>query len=50
MDQHLDVYGLMEAEQRGAKEGCSGTTDNAYGPDGYPGLSPWEKKPEHGMG
>ena len=28
MDQHLDVYGLMEAEQRGAKEGCSGTTDN----------------------
>ena len=28
MDQHLDVYGPMEAEQRGAKEGCSGTTDN----------------------
>ena len=28
MDQHLDVYGLMEAEQRGAKEGCSGITDN----------------------
>ena len=28
MDQHLDVYGLMEVEQRRAKERCSGTKDN----------------------
>ena len=28
VDQHLDTYGLMEGEQRGAKENCSGTMDN----------------------
>lgn len=28
MDQHLKVYDLMEKQQRGAKAGCSGTTDN----------------------
>lgn len=28
MDQHLDKYGLMEREQRGAKGNCSGTVDN----------------------
>lgn len=28
MDQHLDKYGLMQGEQRGAKEKCSGTIDN----------------------
>ena len=28
MDKHLKVYDLMGKKQRGAKEGCSGTTDN----------------------
>ena len=28
MDQHLDHYGLMEGQQRGAKSGCFGTMDN----------------------
>ena len=28
MDQHLKVYDLMEVQQREAKAGCSGTTDN----------------------
>ena len=28
MDSDLNEYGLMEGEQRGAKEGCSGTVDN----------------------
>ena len=28
MDQHLDYYGLMEGQQRGAKSGCFGTMDN----------------------
>ena len=28
VDQHLDKYGLMQGEQRGAREGCSGTVDN----------------------
>ena len=28
MDKHLKVYDLMEKQQRGAKVGCSGTTDN----------------------
>ena len=28
MDGHLNEYGLMEGEQRGGKEGCSGTVDN----------------------
>ena len=28
MDKHLKVYDLMEKQQRGAKTGCSGTTDN----------------------
>ena len=28
MDEHLEEHGLMEAEQRGAKKGCSGTMDN----------------------
>ena len=28
MDKHLKVYDLMEKQQRGAKAGCSGTTDN----------------------
>ena len=28
VDQHLDKYGLMQGEQRGAREGCSGTMDN----------------------
>ena len=28
LDQHLKVYDLMEKQQRGAKAGCSGTTDN----------------------
>ena len=28
MDQHLTVYDLMEEQLRGAKAGCSGTTDN----------------------
>ena len=28
MDCHLNEYGLMEGEQRGAKSGCSGTVDN----------------------
>ena len=30
MDEHLEEYGLMEVEQRGAKEGCSGTTNNLF--------------------
>ena len=28
MDQHLEHYGLMEGQQRGAKSGCFGTMDN----------------------
>ena len=28
VDNHLEEHGLMEAEQRGAKNGCSGTMDN----------------------
>ena len=28
MDEHMEEHGLMEAEQRGAKKGCSGTMDN----------------------
>ena len=28
IDEHLEEHGLMEAEQRGAKKGCSGTMDN----------------------
>ena len=28
MDKHLKMYDLMEKQQRGAKAGCSGTTDN----------------------
>ena len=28
VDQHLDTHGLMEGEQRGAKENCSGRMDN----------------------
>ena len=28
MDKHLEKHGLMEAEQRGAKKGCSGTMEN----------------------
>jgi len=28
MEQHLKVYDLMEKQQRGAKAGYSGTTDN----------------------
>ena len=28
VDQHLDKYGLMQGEQRGAREGCSGTMGN----------------------
>ena len=28
MDKHLEEHGLMEAEKRGAKKGCSGTMDN----------------------
>ena len=28
MDQHLELYGLMESQQRGAKSGCFGTMDN----------------------
>ena len=28
MNDHLNNYGLMEIEQRGAKEGCSGTMNN----------------------
>ncbi|XP_068691351.1 uncharacterized protein [Montipora foliosa] len=28
MDLHLNEYGLMEGEQRGAKSGCNGTVDN----------------------
>ncbi|PFX33106.1 Retrovirus-related Pol polyprotein from type-1 retrotransposable element R2 [Stylophora pistillata] len=28
LDKHLNDYDLMEGEQRGAKSGCSGTTDN----------------------
>ena len=28
LDSHLNEYDLMEVEQRGAKAGCSGTTNN----------------------
>ena len=28
MEQHLKVYDLMEKQQRGAKAGCNGMTDN----------------------
>ena len=28
MNHHLKKYGLMEQEQRGAREKCSGTFDN----------------------
>ena len=28
MDKHQNVYDLMEKQRRGAKAGCSGTTDN----------------------
>ena len=28
MDQHLEHYGLMEGQQRGAKSGCFSTMDN----------------------
>ena len=28
MDEHVDKYELMEKSQRGAKEKCSGTTNN----------------------
>ena len=28
MDEHLKKYGLMQGDQRGAKEGCCGTGDN----------------------
>lgn len=28
MDQHLDRYGLIDGEQRGAIRNCSGTVDN----------------------
>ena len=28
MNQHLDMYALMEGEQRGARVGCSGTIDS----------------------
>ena len=30
MDEHLNRYELMEKQQRGATEGCSGTTDNLH--------------------
>ena len=30
MDEHLDEYGLMQRDQRGAKQGCSGTIDNLF--------------------
>ena len=29
MDEHLKKYGLMQGDQRGAKEGCCGTGDNS---------------------
>ena len=28
--QHLDKYGLMQEEQRGVRQGCSGTMDNLF--------------------
>ena len=50
MDQHLDRYGLMEGQQRGAKSGCFNTMDNLLIDSGSnAGLPERQTEFKHGM-